>query len=268
MSDVSFYDKHYSTSADEIYTQIRLEVFGEDLGQTSFLTADEYRQFFLWLGLEPASRVLEIGSGSGLPALYMAQTTGCSVLGLDINEIAVTSASKICLAQGLSLRVQFQRVDVRDPLPLGDCSFDAIVSIDAVILIPNRLRLLQELYRVLRPGGRILYTDTTVVTGLVSNEEIAARSFISYYEFAPPGENERLLRQAGFKLERTEDVTKNVEIISRRWHDAREKRQGELIQIENTATFECLQRFHSVVYSLSTERRLSRIAFVACKPEG
>ena len=48
-----------------------------------------------------------------------------------------------------------------------------------------------------------------VVTGLVSNEELATRSSTGYFEFCPPGANERLIRQAGFKLVRTEEVTEN-----------------------------------------------------------
>ena len=47
------------------------------------------------------------------------------------------------------------------------------------------------------PGGRMLYAGPVVVTGLVSNEELATRSTTGYFEFCGPGVNERLIRQAG-----------------------------------------------------------------------
>ena len=58
-----------------------------------------------------------------------------------------------------------------------------------------------------------------MVTGLVSKEEFATRSSTGYFEFGPPGVNERLIREAGFELVRTEDVTENEVEVSRRWHD-------------------------------------------------
>jgi hypothetical protein len=62
---------------DELYAAIRREAFGEEIGQFSWLTAHEYRTFFSWLGNGSSSRLLEVASGSGGPALFMAQKTGC-----------------------------------------------------------------------------------------------------------------------------------------------------------------------------------------------
>lgn len=266
MSRLSFYDSHYSTLTDEVHQQVRREAFGEDLGQTSFLTTDELQRFSEWLAVQSTSKVLEIRSGSGIPALRIAQATGCSVLGLDINEIAIASANEISQLQGFASQVRFQNTDVRQPLPFEDCTFDAVFSIDTIILIPHRFELLKELYRVLRPGGRVLYTDTTVISGFISNDEIAARSFIGYYEFSPPGENERVLERSGFELVCRVDVTENVAKVSKRWYDARSRRQNELVQIEGPEIFERTQRSLSTICVISAERRLCRVAFVAFKP--
>jgi SAM-dependent methyltransferase len=123
--------------------------------------------------------------------------------------------------------------------------------IDSVSHLPERLRALREWHRVLKPGGRILYTDPVVVTGLVSNEELAVRSSIGFFVFAPPGENERLIAAAGFELAEREDASANAAAIAQRWREER---------------FLGLQRFFDVVQRLAGERRLSRIAYLARKP--
>ena len=98
-----------------------------------------------------------------------------------------------------------------------------------------------------------------MVTGLVSNEELATRSSTGYFEFCPPGVNERLIGQAGFELVRTEDVTENEVEVSRRWHAARQQRAAELIRLEGEETFAGLQRFLATVHRLT--ERAAAVAF-------
>jgi hypothetical protein len=136
---------------------------------------------------------------------------------------------------------------------------------DAICHLPDRGGLLTEWRRVLHPGGRILYTDPVVVTGLVSKEEFATRSSTGYFEFCPPGINERLIREAGFELVAAEDVTQNEVEISRRWHSARQQRAADLVRLEGEETFSGLQRFLATVHCLVSERRLSRSAYLARK---
>ena len=104
-----------------------------------------------------------------------------------------------------------------------------------------------------------------VITGLVSHEEIAVRSSVGFYLFVPPGENERLIMQAGFTLVSSEDVTASAAAIAQRWCDAREQHRTELVGREGDANFAGLQRFLACVQRLSAERRLSRYCYVAEK---
>ena len=112
----------------------------------------------------------------------------------------------------------------------------------------------------------MLYTDPVVVTGLVSNEELALRSSTGYFEFCPPGVNEKLIQEAGFELERTEDVTANEVEVSRHWHDARARLANELTLLEGRETFDGLQRFLATVHRLTSERRLSRFVYLGRAP--
>ena len=80
---------------------MREETFGRDIGQNSWLTADEYDRFIDWLGSSPSSRVLEVASGSGGPALYLARKTGCEVTGVDLNPYGVPTAGHAVTQQRL-----------------------------------------------------------------------------------------------------------------------------------------------------------------------
>ena len=265
---VDLYDTSYGHYAACLYEEVRKETYGEDIGQTSWMTADELRGIFTMLELTPASQVLEIGCGAGACAAYMAESIGCHVTGLDVNENGVRNASELARIRKLDSRLRFERADASQRLPFADQSFDAVVANDAMCHVPGRLAVLKEWYRLLRPGGRALYTDAMIVTGALSNEEIAARSSIGYYLFLPPGENERLIREAGLELLRADDVTEAAAVLSKRWHDARAVRKSGLVKVEGEANFQGLQTFLACVHNVARERRLSRFLYLARRPEG
>ena len=83
---VDLYDSAYSHYEADVYRQVRIATYGEDLGQTSWVTNEESAEIPRMLQLNPTSRVLEIGCGSGRYALQLAQTVGCSVIGIDTNS--------------------------------------------------------------------------------------------------------------------------------------------------------------------------------------
>jgi predicted signal transduction protein with EAL and GGDEF domain len=112
----------------------------------------------------------------------------------------------------------------------------------------------------------MLFTDAMIVTGLVSDEEVAARTSIGFYMILPPGENERLIARAGFQLLSADDETEGAAVIARRWREARAQHRAELEAREGAENFEGLQRFLGCVQTLSEERRMSRFCYLADKP--
>lgn len=265
-SSVNLYDNVYGDFGSTAEAAVRREAYGEDLGQSSWLTAREWLEFADQLGVRPESEVLEVGSGSGGPAVYLAATRGCRVTGVDINEHGVRNARKLAQDRGLTERARFEAVDASRPLPFPDGHFDAIVSNDAMCHITNRLAVLRDWHRVLRPGGRALFSDAMVLTGVVSQEELATRSSIGFYLVVPPGVNERLLREAGFTVQAVQDVTANEVEVASRWLHARARHREALVTREGEANFDGLQRFLQCVHTLSAEGRLSRHAYLAEKP--
>src|SRR5262249_43337968 len=106
-SSVELYGTAYGNFATEALEQVRRETYGEDLGQSSWVTSQEYRRFFALLGLAPADHVLDVGCGSGGPALFLARERGCRVTGVDVNEAGIQAGLTLARQAGLEDRVHF-----------------------------------------------------------------------------------------------------------------------------------------------------------------
>ncbi|HEX6812680.1 MAG TPA: methyltransferase domain-containing protein [Planctomycetota bacterium] len=265
---VDLYDSHYGRLDDDVYRSIRAETFGVDLGQESWITAEEADRFADWLGIRTGQRVLEVACGSGGVAARIATRTGASVVGIDINALAVRAAQERAKAMAIAGGVEFRTADAEQSLPFPDGSFDVVICNDAINHLRDRLGVLREWRRVLRAGGQCLYTDPVVVTGLVSNAELEARSSIGFFLFSSPGVNEARLQETGFRVERTTDLTESVVATSSRWCEARAKRRAPLVALETEARFEGVQRFLGAVHALAAARKLSRFAFIGRRIEG
>jgi len=261
---VDLYNSTYGNFEEQVLAEVRRETYGEDIGQNSWITTDEYDTFYSWLKLAEKDHVLEIASGSGGPALYLAKKFKCHITGLDINEEGIKAANQQALDAKIT-DAKFQIADADQRLPFDDEIFDAVMCIDSMNHFRDRLRVLCKWYRVLKSGKRIIFTDPVVITGPVSNEELAARSSIGFFLFIPLETTENLIKETGFKLIRREDVTGNIELTSGRWHNSRQKHREDLIKIEGEERFDGLQKFFATVHKLTSERRLSRFVFVAEK---
>lgn len=258
---VDLFDNVYSNFTERVLANIRIETFGRDIGQNSWITVEEYESFFTWLKIKPEHKLLEVACGAGGPAIYLAEQTNAFVTGIDINENGIATAKKSAMKSKNSSKINFELVNANSKLIFDENSFNGLMCIDSMNHFPDRLDVLKDWRRVLLSGGRAVFTDPIVITGAVSNEEIAVRSSIGYFLFAPEGYNEKLIKQSGFNLIKTEDVTENAALISGRWFEARKKHKDSLIKIEGEERFEGLQKFFSSVHKLTLEKRLSRIAY-------
>lgn len=260
MPTTNLYDNSYSQYAVDVYQQVRAETYGLDLGQTGWMTADELDRFAGLLQIENKS-LLEVGCGAGGCAVYLARKFNCTVTGIDANSSAIINAC--ALAKTAKLNLTLQEVDASRALPFPDQSFDAVFSNDVICHLKGRANVLKEWHRVLKPGGRVLFTDALVITGTVSNEEVATRSSVGYYVWVPPGENERLIATAGLHLLQGEDLTASTATISARWRDARSRHHSPLQKLEGESNFQRLQQFLDCVHTLAGEHRVSRFFYLA-----
>jgi ubiquinone/menaquinone biosynthesis C-methylase UbiE len=259
------YDSNYDNFRQNVYEEVRREAFGEDIGQNSWLTADEQDRFLRWLALSPGKVLLDVGCGAGGPALRIAARTGCSVIGIDAHEQAVATGSQLARDRGLASTVEFRALDASQPLPFSEGSFDVVTCIDAINHFQDRVSVLTEWRRVLKPQGRVLFTSPIVMTGSLTNAEIAIRTSAGFYLLVPDGYDAQVVSQSGMRLLTCENVTQNMADVAERRRAAREKREDALRKIEGDQAYLAQQEYLSVASRIAKEGRLSRFLLVAEK---
>jgi len=264
-SSAGHYDANYGNFQTELYAQIRQEAFGEDIGQNSWLTSDEQDRFLRWLELAPGKILLDVACGAGGPALRIAAATGCSIVGIDAHKEALTTAGSLAAQRGLAERAEFRFIDATGPLLFSDNSFDAITCIDAINHFSDRPRVIAEWARLLKLGGRLLFTDPITLTGPLTNVEVAVRSSAGVYLFVPHGYDECVIAQCGLQLLVCEDVTANMAKVAEARHTARASRSDALHEIEGDQAYDGQQEFLAVAARVAREGRLSRFVYVAKK---
>ena len=263
--EVKHYEAQYSNFKENLYKGIRAEVYNIDIGQNSWITADEQDMFIDWLGIKKSNKLLDVACGSGETTLRIGERTGCSIVGVDIQAAGIKTALSLAKEKGLEKSVDFQLLDGNGRLPFESESFDAIICIDAINHLPNREKVFNEWNRLLKRDGKILFTDPIVVTGILTKKEIETRASIGYFLFVADGVNKRLLDKTGFQLLKKEDRTYNMEFTAQNWVKARSKRKTELVKIESLETYDGQQEFFETCALLAEEKNLSRFAYLVAK---
>jgi arsenite methyltransferase len=110
------------------------------------------------LNLDASMRVLDVGSGVGGPARYMAQTFGCRVTGIDLTDEFVAAAKELTERCGLSDKIEFHKGNAL-AMPFGEASFDAACCLNVSMNIGDKSGLAREMCRVLKPHGRLVWTE-------------------------------------------------------------------------------------------------------------
>jgi hypothetical protein len=119
---------------------------------------------------------------------------------------------------------------------------------------------------VLKPGGRLLFTDPIVVTGPLTNAEVVTRCSSGFYLFVPVGYDEHVIVRCGMRVVAVEDVTQNTADVAERRRLARKSRELALREIEGDHDYDGQQEFLGVASLLAKEGRLCRFAFMVEKP--
>jgi arsenite methyltransferase len=113
--------------------------------------------------LQPGETVLDVGSGGGIDTILAAKRVGATgkAIGLDMVEAMLDRARENAAEAGVDDRTEFLLGEM-EQIPLPDASVDVVISNGVLNLSARKSRALAEIFRVLRPGGRISLADLTV----------------------------------------------------------------------------------------------------------
>lgn len=133
-------------------------------------------------GLGPSDRILDVGTGTGIVALNAARKAAKGqVIGVDLSEGMLATARQNAAQTNAGRNVEFRRMDA-EALEFGDRSFDVVLSLFALLHFPDPSAAVKQMFRVLRPGGRLvlavgsrpdLLSMATVVQGVRHVRQLA-----------------------------------------------------------------------------------------------
>jgi ubiquinone/menaquinone biosynthesis C-methylase UbiE len=169
MPDTGDVERHYARSGLTDRLLAALASAGKDIDKLTTADLAPLDQFHsrrlrateelaAMLAPRPGDRLIDIGSGLGGPARYLAPECGCRVVGIDLTADFVAAALELTRRAGLSDKVDFRQGSALD-LPFPDESFDLAWSQNVAMNIGDRARLYAEMRRVLKPGGRAALQD-------------------------------------------------------------------------------------------------------------
>jgi SAM-dependent methyltransferase len=217
---VDFYERH-PISAQIVLTKLEAargtldglrpdELFPHDQDHYGGTAANDALAKCAHIGA--GTKVVDLCAGLGGPARYLAHCYGAFVTGVELTPARVAGASELTRRVGLDKQVKVIEGDITD-LPLPDESQDAVVSQEALFHVPDLARALSEAHRVLRPGGRMAFTDWIAHEPLSAADKqllwdgMAAATLITIDRHA------ELLLGSGFEIESIEDETATWGIV-------------------------------------------------------
>ena len=159
-----------------------------------------------YIKLQPGQRLLDVGCGTGQPAIRLAQATGGEVVGITISALQVERANQRAQEQGVSGQVRFELADAM-AIPADDESFDAAWALETIFHMPDRGQVFREIMRILRPGGRLVIAEAFERAPLTDEQRaviwggVMANSYITLEAY------ERAVQEAGLVIDKTIDIT-------------------------------------------------------------
>ncbi len=165
--------------------------------------------------LKKGEVVLDLGSGAGFDCFLAANKVGKKgkVIGVDMTPEMIKTAKENAKKNGYT-NVEFRHGDIED-LPVNENSVDVIISNCVINLSPDKKRVFQEAFRVLKPGGRIIVSDIVLLKELPDFIKDSVEAYVSCISGASlKNEYLKFIKDAGFKeVTVTDETSFPIELI-------------------------------------------------------
>ncbi len=183
--------------------------------------------------LNSDSRVIDLGAGYGGAARYLAKNYGCHVCCLNLSELQNQRNLQLNQEQNLADLVEVKQGSFED-IPYSENSFDIVWSQDSILHSTNRTHVFEEIKRVLKPAGELIFTDpmqsATCPPGLLQPAfdrlRIKNMGSLSFYR--------QTAQDFGFEELNFIDLSPNVPTHYRRFGKEVKKRYEEVVKITST----------------------------------
>ncbi len=205
---------YYDGAANEIYR----DIWGENIHMGLFEQPDESLQAAMarsndriaaHAGVQPTHHVIDVGCGYGALARYLAGRFGCRVLATNISERELEWGRELTGQAGLADKVRFEWADFHD-LPYEADTFDSYWSQEAFLHAADKAKVLREAHRVLKPGGRLVFTDLLVRRGTSRADRERIYERVKSPDMWDGPDYLQALGEAGFRVVEHEDWSANV----------------------------------------------------------
>ena len=162
-------------------------------------------------GIDETSKVLDVGCGNGNAAVWLARNSGAHVTGVDLSGVRVANAvESLKDVPELADRLAFEKASATD-LPFPDGTFTHFWSQATIYHVPDKVKVLQEAYRVLQTGGMMIFDDLTKPRSDISEsaqkfvyERLLFDTDFSFYSYMDN------LREIGFKVLQARDLSEHL----------------------------------------------------------
>ena len=165
------FERDYEIAQMPLMREIERRVRGSDYGATSWATREQVQQSVRRLSLTPGLRLLDIGAGSGWPALLLATLSGCDVVLTDLPLSGLRVARTRAASDGLASRCRMLAADAA-ALPFPDRLFDRVHHADVLCCMERKSEMLRECRRVARPGARMEFSVIALARQPAGDDEL------------------------------------------------------------------------------------------------
>ncbi len=170
--------------------------------------------------VQPGDVILDAGCGIGGSGVWLAEHRRAEVVGINIVPAQIEEATRIAKKRGLSDNLRFMLANYQD-IPLPDDSVDVVWSLESIEHATDAPRFIEESYRVLKPGGRIVVAATFLGRGEVTQKEreqmeLGQQVSGCFNDFRTADQIAEVMSNTGFSGVRNINATKQVMRSSRR----------------------------------------------------